>query len=64
MTAGALNKALLEKFTGGEPIALSTLLQLHDILVQIPPTRIWGNNAAPMLTRVAELAACAVRASR
>ena len=45
MTAGALNKALLEKFPGGEPIALSTLLQLHDILVQIPPTRIWGNNA-------------------
>ena len=34
-----------EKFPGGEPLALSTLLQLSDILVQIPPTRIWGNNS-------------------
>jgi hypothetical protein len=52
MTAGALNKVLKEKFPTAEPLALSTLLQLHEVLVQIPPTRIWGNNAAPILTRV------------
>jgi Winged helix DNA-binding domain len=52
MRAGDLNKALLEKFPGGEAIALSTLLQLHEVLIQIPPTRIWGNNSAPILTRV------------
>lgn len=52
MRAGDLNKALLERFPGGEAIALSTLLQLHEVLIQIPPTRIWGNNSAPLLTRV------------
>ena len=52
MSAGDLNKALLAKFPGGEAIALSVLLQVHDILVQIPPTRIWGNSSAPILTRI------------
>lgn len=52
MSAGELNKALLTKFPGGEAIALSVLLQVHEILVQIPPTRIWRNNAAPILTRI------------
>jgi hypothetical protein len=52
MTAGQLNKALHPKFPTAEPLSLSTLLQLHETLVQIPPTRIWGNNAAPILTLV------------
>jgi hypothetical protein len=52
MSAGDLNKALIAKFPGGEAIALSVLLQVHDILVQIPPTRIWRNNSAPILTRI------------
>jgi hypothetical protein len=52
MTAGALNKKLKEKFPSAEPIALSALLQLTEILVQIPPTRIWGTGSAPILTRV------------
>ena len=52
MTAGQLSKALHPKFPTAEPLALSTLLQLHETLVQIPPTRIWGNNAAPILTRI------------
>lgn len=52
MTAGTLNKALKEKFPSAEPIALSTLVALSETLVQVPPTRIWGNNDAPLLARV------------
>mgnify|MGYP003577417679 CR=1 FL=1 len=52
MTAGALNKALKEKFQSAEPIALSSLLQLSETLIQIPPTRIWGTGSAPILTRI------------
>jgi hypothetical protein len=52
LTAGQLNKALHPTFPTAEPLALSTLLQLHDTLVQIPPTRVWGNNSAPLLTPV------------
>lgn len=52
MTAGALNKALKEKFASAEPIALSSLLQLHETLIQIPPTRIWGTGSAPILSRI------------
>jgi hypothetical protein len=52
MTAGQLNKAMHPKFPTAELLALSTLLQLHETLVQIPPTRIWGNSAAPLLTPV------------
>lgn len=52
MTAGALGKLLRQKFDTAEALAMTTLLQSHDILVQIPPTRIWGSGHAPVLTRV------------
>ena len=52
MTAGTLGKALKEKFPTAEPLALSMLLQVTETLVQVPPTRVWGNGSAPMLTRV------------
>lgn len=52
MTSGALGKALREKFPTAEPLSLSVLLQMSETLVQIPPTRIWGNGSAPLLTRV------------
>jgi hypothetical protein len=52
LTAGALNKALKEKFPAAELQALSSLVALEEVLVQIPPTRVWGNNSAPLLTRI------------
>ena len=51
MTAGALGKALVAKFPTAEPLALSMLVQVTETLVQVPPTRIWGNGSAPMLSR-------------
>lgn len=51
MTGGQLGAALSEEFPDGEPLAKSVLLQVKDILVQIPPTRIWGSGHAPLLTR-------------
>ncbi len=51
MTAGALGKALHEKFPTAEPLALSALLQLNETLIQVPPTRLWGKGGAPLLTR-------------
>jgi hypothetical protein len=52
MTGGQLGAALSEKFPDGEPLAKSVLLQVKEILVQIPPTRLWGSGHAPILTRV------------
>lgn len=52
MTGGALGRALQEKFPLGEPLAKSVLLQVKEILVQIPPTRLWGSGHAPLLTRI------------
>lgn len=52
MTAGALGKALQEKFPTAEPQSLAVLLQVTETLVQVPPTRLWGNGGAPLLTRV------------
>ena len=52
MTAGALGKALQEKFPTAEPQSLAVLLQVTETLVQVPPTRLWGNGSAPLLTRV------------
>lgn len=52
MTAGALGKALQEKFPSGEPLSKSVLVQMSETLIQIPPTRIWGNGNAPLLTRI------------
>lgn len=51
-TAGALGKALKEKFPSADPLSMTTLLQSHETLVQIPPTRIWGSGHAPILTRI------------
>lgn len=52
MTANALGKTLHEKFPTAEALALSALLQVTETLVQVPPTRLWGNGSAPLLTRV------------
>jgi hypothetical protein len=51
MTGGQLGAALQEKFPDGEPLAKAVLLQIKEILIQIPPTRIWGSGHAPILTR-------------
>jgi hypothetical protein len=52
MTAGALGRALKEQFPSAEPAALSSAIALHETLVQIPPTRLWGNGSAPILQRL------------
>jgi hypothetical protein len=52
MTAGALAKALAPRFPSAEPVALSAAVALHETLVQIPPTRLWGNGSAPLLQRL------------
>jgi hypothetical protein len=52
MTSGALGKALREKFPTAEAQSLAVLLQVTETLVQVPPTRLWGNGSAPLLTRV------------
>ena len=52
ITSGDLGKQLREKFPTAEPIALSVLLQMSETLVQVPPTRLWGNGSAPKLVRV------------
>jgi hypothetical protein len=52
LTAGALRKALVERFPDPDPLSMTTLLQVSDTLVQIPPTRIWGSGHAPILTRI------------
>jgi hypothetical protein len=51
LTGGQLGKALQAKFPAGEALAKSVLLQVKEILIQIPPTRIWGSGHAPILTR-------------
>ena len=51
-TAGALQKQLAPKFPAAEPLALTTLLQSHETLIQVPPTRLWGNGGAPLLQRI------------
>jgi winged helix DNA-binding protein len=53
MTGGQLGKALQAKFPEGEALAKSVLLQTKEILIQIPPTRIWGSGHAPIQTRAA-----------
>lgn len=50
-TGGALGKALQAQFPDGEPLAKSTLLQVKEILIQVPPTRLWGSGHAPVLAR-------------
>jgi hypothetical protein len=52
MTSGQLGKALQEKFPEGEALAKAMLIQTLEVLIQIPPTRIWGSGHAPISTRV------------
>jgi len=52
MTGGALGKALQAKFPSGDALSKSILVQVKEILVQIPPTRIWGSGHAPVQTRI------------
>ncbi|RYE06924.1 MAG: winged helix DNA-binding domain-containing protein [Hyphomicrobiales bacterium] len=54
VTIGAVGKALHEKFPAAEPLALAMLMQMRETLVQVPPTRIWGNGSAPLLVRAAD----------
>ena len=52
LTGGQLGKALTARFPEGDALAKSVLMQVKEILVQIPPTRIWGSGHAPILTRI------------
>jgi hypothetical protein len=52
ITSGDLGKRLKAKFPTAEPLALAVLLQMSETLIQVPPTRLWGNGSAPLLTRV------------
>jgi hypothetical protein len=52
MTSGELGRALQEKFPEGEALAKAMLVQTMEVLIQIPPTRIWGSGHAPISTRV------------
>jgi hypothetical protein len=50
-TAGDIGKALKDRFPTAEPLAMTVLLQVREIMVQAPPTRIWGSGHAPLLQR-------------
>jgi len=50
-TIGAVGKALQAKFPASDPLALAMMMQMREILVQVPPTRIWGNGAPPLIER-------------
>ena len=42
-TIGAVGKALGEKFTEADPLALSMLMKVSETLAKIPPTRVGGD---------------------
>lgn len=50
-TIGAVGKALGETFPDADPLALSMMMQMRETLIQVPPTRVWGNGSAPLLER-------------
>jgi hypothetical protein len=50
-TIGAVGKALHEKFPEAEALALAVFIQMRETLIQVPPTRVWGNGSAPQLER-------------
>lgn len=52
MTAGALGKALHERFPEPDPLSLTTMMQAWETLIQVPPTRIWGSGHAPLLSPI------------
>ncbi|MEO6013459.1 MAG: winged helix DNA-binding domain-containing protein [Devosia sp.] len=51
MTIGAVGKALSPKFPDADPLALAILVQMAETLIQVPPTRLWGNGSPPLLVR-------------
>jgi hypothetical protein len=51
VTIGAVGRALGEKFPDADPLALSMMMQMRETLIQVPPTRIWGNGSPPLLER-------------
>jgi hypothetical protein len=51
-TIGAVGAALKEKFPEAEALALQVFIQMSETLIQVPPTRVWGNGSAPLLERV------------
>jgi hypothetical protein len=52
ITSGDLGKQLKVKFPTAEPLALAVLVQMSETLIQVPPTRLWGNGSAPKLARI------------
>lgn len=54
MTAGDIGKALKDRFPTAEPLAMTVLLQVREIMAQVPPTRIWGSGHAPLLMRASK----------
>ena len=52
LTSGALGKRLAETWPDAEPLGLAQLLHCRETLIQIPPTRIWGNGGPPLLSRI------------
>lgn len=52
LTSGALGRRLAETWPASEPLALAQLLHCRETLIQIPPTRIWGNGGPPLLSRI------------
>jgi hypothetical protein len=50
-TIGAIGAALKEKFPEAEALALQVFIQMSETLIQVPPTRVWGNGSAPLLAR-------------
>jgi hypothetical protein len=50
-TAGELGKRLGATFPESTPQSLAIFMQMQEILVQIPPTRVWGSGHAPILAR-------------
>jgi hypothetical protein len=50
-TIGAVGKALAQKFPAADPLSLAMMMQVSETLIQVPPTRIWGNGSPPLLER-------------
>lgn len=52
LTSGDLGKRLAATWPDAEPLGLAQLLHCRETLIQIPPTRIWGNGGPPLLSRI------------
>jgi Winged helix DNA-binding domain len=51
-TSGDIGKVLKAKYPDRDKLALAVTVQVHETMVQVPPTRIWGSGHAPLLVRV------------